>query len=225
MPGNVTTAATTGVREIPDHLRHLFDKRADAPPRPRLIFALDATASRERTWDLASSLTHKMLAEISGIEVQLAYYSGQNSFVATRWISSAAALSNLMGSVRCSAGLTQIERLMRHIARENERGKIAAAVFIGDACEEIGDHVIRAAKQIDGVPVFAFQEGHDEQVAQIFKFIATTTKGAYSRFDADSAQRLADLLKAVAAYAVGGRDALRLQDSPAARLLLGQVKK
>ena len=44
--------------------------------RPRVIFALDATASREATWDLASQLQSKMFEEAAGLEVQLLYYRG-----------------------------------------------------------------------------------------------------------------------------------------------------
>jgi hypothetical protein len=223
---NITTANKGKAQPIPAHLAHLFDQAKAAPSKPRLIFGLDATASRQPLWDRAAGLTYKMLAEVAGkLDVQLAYYSGPSNFVATRWISSAGALSNAMSNVHCSAGLTQIERLMRHIARENERSRIAAAIFIGDSCEEIGDHVIRAAKQIDGVPVFAFQEGHDAGVEQLFRYIANTTKGAYSQFDDSSAARLADLLKAVAVYAVGGRDALQALGSESAKLLLTQVRK
>jgi hypothetical protein len=226
MPSNVTTATKSKTQPISAHLAHLFDQSKAAPSKPRLIFALDATASRQPVWDLAAALTYKMLAEVAGkLDVQLAYYSGQSNFVATRWISSAAALSTLMSSVRCSAGLTQLERLMRHVARENERSRVSAAVFVGDAFEEVGDHVILAAKQIDQVPVFMFQEGHDEHVAQMFRCIANTTKGAYSRFDEASAARLGDLLRAVAAYATGGRDALQALGSESAKLLLTQVRK
>jgi hypothetical protein len=226
MSSNIITATTTGVREIPDHLKHLFD-RANTPPRTRLIFALDATASRQPTWDLASSLTHRMFTAVadSRLDIQLVYFRGQSDFTASRWILSAPALSKLMQSVTCAAGLTQIERVLEHVAKENERSKVAAAVFIGDSCEEISDHLHRAAKCLDRVPLFCFQEGSDEEVSRIFRCLANTTGGAYSKFDAGSAQRLVDLLRAVVAYAVGGRDALLAQNSEASRLLLGQVHK
>jgi hypothetical protein len=53
-----------------------FLSRVD-PPRGRLIFALDATASRERTWDTAAHLQSQMfatVAAIGGLDVQLVYY-------------------------------------------------------------------------------------------------------------------------------------------------------
>jgi hypothetical protein len=70
-----------------------------------------------------------------------------------------------------------------------------------------------------------FQEGDDEHVGEIYAEIARLAGGAHCRFDSGSAQRLADLLKAVAAFAVGGAKALAAQNSEAARLLISQIKK
>jgi hypothetical protein len=55
--------------------------------------------------------------------------------------------------------------------------------------------------------------------------IARITSGAHCKFDANAAQHLADLLKAVAAFAAGGIRALAHQKTDAARLLLTQIKK
>ena len=46
------------------------------PSRGRLIFALDATASRQPTWDAAAELTGQMFATVAAIgslDVQLVY--------------------------------------------------------------------------------------------------------------------------------------------------------
>ena len=53
-----------------------------------------------------------------------------------------------------------------------------------------------------------------------FREFARVSKGAYARFDANAAAELAALLRAVAAYATGGRKALQLQQSRGAQLLL-----
>ena len=58
------------------------------------------------------------------------------------------------------------------------------------------------------MPAFVFQEGHDPIAEQAFREIARLSQGAYSRFDPGSAQQLAELLRAVAAYAAGGMKAL-----------------
>jgi hypothetical protein len=55
----------------------------------RLIFALDATASRQPTWDQAARLQAQMFAEaakIGGLEVQLIYYRGLNECRASHWV-------------------------------------------------------------------------------------------------------------------------------------------
>ena len=70
-----------------------------------------------------------------------------------------------------------------------------------------------------------FQEGADDRVARIYAEIANITGGASCKFDAGAAQRLADLLKAVAAFATGGVKALAAQQTEAATLLLTQVKR
>jgi hypothetical protein len=75
-----------------------------------------------------------------------------------------------------------------------------------------------------GCPFFIFQEGHDRHAEAVFREFARLTKGAFARFDANAPKELAELLRAVAAYASGGRDALRLQKSKSATTLLEQMK-
>jgi hypothetical protein len=69
-----------------------------------------------------------------------------------------------------------------------------------------------------------FQEGDDREVEHVFREIAGVTKGAYCRFDPGAARQLAELLKAVAVYAVGGMTALAARKDPGAIKLLGQLK-
>jgi hypothetical protein len=75
-----------------------------------------------------------------------------------------------------------------------------------------------------GVPVFVFQEGADPYVEQVFKEISVITKGAYAKFGTGSARELAELLRAVATFAVGGTEALADLRTDSARKLLGQLK-
>ena len=53
-----------------------------------------------------------------------------------------------------------------------------------------------------------FQEGHDVAAEQAFREIARLTGGAWCRFDPGAAAQLRELLRAAAAYAAGGREAL-----------------
>src|SRR5262245_51539773 len=108
--------------------------------RGRLIFALDATASREPTWDMAAQLQAEMFkeaAKIGGLDIQLLYYRGSDEVEHTRWLSDPHDLMVRMSAIRCVAGTTQIARVLKHIKAENEREKVNAAVFVGDACEEM----------------------------------------------------------------------------------------
>jgi hypothetical protein len=202
--------------------------------RGRLIFALDATASRERMWDMAVKLQASMFeaaVRIGGLDVQLVYYRGISDFRTTGWLGESYELVDQMSAIRCEAGGTKIARVLAHIQAENTRKKINAAVFIGDAVEEPPQELYAAAKNIN-VPVFLFQEGdgdvayssEPQKVEQVFRELARLTGGAYGKFDAGAVKQLGDLLRAVAAFAVGGMLALAKQNTDSARALIGQMK-
>ena len=114
-----------------------------ANPQPsgtgRLIFALDATASREPTWDLASQVQGEMFLEaarLGGLEVQLVFYRGFAECKSTGWVRDGQELVRLMRAVRCVAGRTQLHRVLRHAAAEARRRPVQALVFVGDCMEE-----------------------------------------------------------------------------------------
>jgi hypothetical protein len=181
--------------------------------RGRLIFALDATASREPTWDQACRIQGEMFeatAALGGLDLQLVFYRGYNECKASRWLCTAADLHRVMRSVSCVGGETQIERVLTHAMRETGTRKVNALVFVGDAIEEKLDRLCRLAGELGtlGVPVFLFHEGSDPDAEAAFRQMATLSKGAYCSFSLDSIGRLRELLAAVAVYATGGRDAL-----------------
>src|SRR5262249_60838775 len=99
-------------------------------------------------------------------------------------------------------------------------------VFVGDAFGGEGVSVVPAAYELGrlGVRAFMFQEGDDREVEGVFRQIADVTKGAYCRFDQGSAHQLAELLRAVAVYAVGGRAALAARKDAGAIKLLSQLR-
>ncbi len=179
----------------------------------RLIFALDATASRQPSWDRASHLQAEMFTAahgLGGLAVQLVFYRGYRECKASPWLYDSAELLRRMTSVTCRAGHTQIERILRHAAKETRKAKVDALVFVGDALEEAIDDLGDAAGELGllGLPCFMFQEGRDPRVRRAFEEVAKLSGGACCSFDASSAQHLRDLLGAVAAYAAGGRRAL-----------------
>jgi len=181
--------------------------------RGRLIFAMDATASREPSWDRAAHIQAEMFREtaaLGGLDVQLAFYRGFLEFHTTPWMSDSEALLKRMTAVSCLAGQTQIGRIFQHALDETGRARVNAVVFVGDCMEEEVDQLGQLAGQLGllGVPVFVFHEGGEPSAARAFQQIAKLSGGAYCRFDAQSAQQLRDLLSAVAVFAAGGRDAL-----------------
>ena len=215
--GRLPTAANSGGAsgDVDAFLRNL--RRAPPPPpsggRGRLIFALDATASREPSWDRACRLQGEMFeatAALGGLDVKLVYYRGFNECKASRWMTNAAELHRVMRSVFCIGGETQIERVLAHALSETKKQRVGALVFVGDAMEENVDRLCQLAGELglNGVPVFLFHEGDNPVAAAAFRQIARLSRGAYLRFDAGSADRLRDLLGAVAVYAAGGYRAL-----------------
>jgi hypothetical protein len=200
--------------------------------RGRLIFALDATMSRQPTWDVACQLQADMFREaaaIGGLEIQLIYYRGMNECRSTGWIADGARLAGLMTGLMCRGGQTQIGKILAHARREIEKGKVQALVFVGDAMEEPVDNLCAKAGELGlrGIPAFVFQEGHDPVAEQAFREIARLSHGAYCRFDVGSAHQLRELLRAAAAYAAGGMRALSdlsARQGRGATALLAQLK-
>jgi len=215
MTGDKKLPQTSPQGAVDDFLR----KVAAAPVAPaadgrgRLIFAMDATASREPTWDQASHIQAEMFSEtaaLGGLDIQLVYYRGFGECKASPWVHTTQALLRHMTGVFCLAGQTQIAKVLKHALQETERKRVAALVFVGDCVEEDIDKLGHLAGQLGlrGVPCFVFHEGHEPVARSAFQQIARLSGGAYCPFDARSAQQLRDLLSAVAVFAAGGRKAL-----------------
>jgi hypothetical protein len=188
-------------------------ERAAPSGRGRLIFALDATMSRQPTWDTACRLQADMFLEaqaIGGLDVQLVYFRGVSECRASRWVSEPKSLAALMEKIDCRGGHTQLGRVLVHAREETGKAKVQALVYVGDAMEEGIDDLCATAGELGlrGVPAFMFQEGHDAVAERAFREIARLSRGAYCRFDAGAANELRELLRAVAAYAAGGMKAL-----------------
>ena len=181
--------------------------------RGRLIFALDATMSRQPTWDQACVLQAEMFREaaaVGGLDIQLVYYRGFGECRASSWIADPDRFGSLMSGIDCRGGHTQIAKVLDHAKRENDGEKVAVLVFIGDAVEEALDELRARAGELGlrNVKAFMFQEGHDAVCKQVFREIARLTGGAFCRFAPGAAQELVELLRAAAAYAAGGLPAL-----------------
>jgi len=226
--------STAGANDIEAFVRAVERLPANRTPgsRGRLLFAMDATASREPTWDHACTLQGEMFVAaeaLGGLDVRLAFYRGFEEFKVSRWTSDGRELARLMSAVRCLAGRTQIGRLLRYAGEQRRESRLDAVIFVGDCCEEDVDAIGHEAGQLGllGLPVFVFHEGGDRTASRVFPQIAKLTRGAYCKFDRSSPDQLKRLLGAVAAYAAGGRSALLKygrEQGGAAALLTNQMK-
>lgn len=186
---------------------------AGSAPRARLVFALDATMSRQPTWDLACRVQGEMFAAAShagGLSVQLVYFRGFDECRASRWVADPRALTGLMEKIGCRGGQTQIGRVLRHVRKEAAQSPLKVLIYVGDAMEEPIDDLCAVAGELGllGVKAFMFHEGHDPAAATAYREIARLTGGAYARFDASAPKALAELLRAAAAYATSGVEGL-----------------
>jgi hypothetical protein len=229
-----TPAPTSSRPEIDAFLERVksLGPAVTAGKRGRLLFALDATMSRQPTWDSACVLQADMFraaAAIGGLDIQLVYFRGLNECRASGWVAGSDKLASLMSAIDCRGGHTQIGKVLSHARQEHAKQRVQAVVFVGDAMEEAVDDLCAAAGELGlfGVPVFMFQEGGDPVAESAYREIARLSRGAYCRFDTGSAKELGELLRAVAAYAAGGIKALAdlsARKSGGARMLLAQLK-
>ena len=188
----------------------------DAGKSGRLIFALDATASRQATWDISMDIQAQMFSEssmIGRLSVQLVYY---------QFSSDSAYILKDMAGVYCVGGRTQICRVLHHALEQHNKERVDALVLVGDACEENIDLVCDLAGQmgVSNLPAFTFHEGYDADGRQAFAEISRLSGGVFSEFDSSSPEILRRLLAEVAVFAVGGRKELnRFQKQSGQRLI------
>jgi hypothetical protein len=200
--------------------------------RGRLMFAMDATASREPTWDRACHLQAEMFQAtdgLGGLDVQLVFYRGFGECKSSPWVSTSDELVSRMVKVRCLGGRTQLRKVLRHAIKATDQKRVNALVFVGDCFEEEIDEVCDAAGELGvrGVPAFLFQEGNDPIATSAFRQIARLTGGAHCSFDLSSAAQLRELLSAVAVFAAGGRIALEnysKRGGEAVRMITSQLR-
>jgi Mg-chelatase subunit ChlD len=193
----------------------------------RVAFVIDATASREPTWDSAAQLQAEMFSEaakLGGLEMQIVFFRGANEVGASTWTSNARELQHFMGRVRCEGGHTKYARAFARVREEHQRKSISAVIVIGDDLEEEPRMLYDAIAGL-GVPFFLFQEGDNSQTRAAFEKIRDLTKGAYCAFNTGAIAQLREYLRAIARFAVGGLTALSDLRSEAAVKLLGQMKK
>lgn len=228
MTRDVTTGRRAGLVPSSRSEVDAFIGSAKSSSDPGLIFALDATMSRQPTWDLACRLQGGLFDAVrdSGrLAVQLVYFRGLGECRASRFVSDTGELARLMTGIQCQGGTTQIGKVLAHTRRTAGERPVGVLVYVGDAVEESVDALLTAAGPLGllGTRCIMIQEGSDRGCEDAFRGIARLTKGAYARLDAKAPDRLRSLLKAAASVAVGGREALAKQETAEGRMLLQQI--
>jgi hypothetical protein len=209
----VTTAVTSAAAALPAAFAHAEPPAESAPPtRPRLVFAVDATASREPAWAAARQVTDALVKALPGeLDVALAVHGGTRVHTFTAFTSDAATLRDRAAGVVCQAGMT---RMLPILSASLKQQSVRVVIYIGDVFEESLPHGRNLADSMGArgtklIVLHDTAEPSGRRDAEVFWDLAKRTGGCVLPFDANASGRLRDLLSAVAVYAVGGEKLLR----------------
>lgn len=215
------------------HTVHRADSTLNLPERGCLGMVIDATASRQHSWEAAKKIQRKLFARVSGNDRMLLRLVVMRGYRAEDhgWQSDSEALGRKIDRLSVEGGDTRIERSLRAFVRDPQGYKPAALILIGDCCEERTDDVLDAARDLarNGIRVYAFHENalgsgerrrNSEAAEGLFRKVAQITGGAFAKFGEN--MPLEDLCEAVAVYCAGGDQAIKAlghNGNRAARLL------
>jgi hypothetical protein len=209
----VTTAVTAAATSLPAAFTHAEPPAETGPSsRPRLVFAVDATASREPAWAAARQVTDALVKALPGeLDVALAVHGGSRVHTFTAFTNDPATLRDRTAGVTCEAGLT---RLLPILSASLKQPSVRVIVYIGDVFEENLSHGRNLADSLGqrGTKLIVLHDTADPSArrdAELFWDLAKRTGGCVLPFDASAPGRLRDILSAVAVYAVGGEKLLR----------------
>jgi len=198
-----------------------------AGKRGKLLFAIDATASREPAWEAAKQLTDSFFDAVPGmIDIGLAAYGGNRVHTFTPYVADARRLRRLASGISCRAGYTQLLPILRRVV---ETGDVGVVLYITDAFEEDATTAARLAEMLKakGTRVIVLFDGwSDSEARAVFEDLAARTGGAVLPFEASAIERLKGLIAAAAVLAVGGEVLLAAKSNslPGATLLLEYLK-
>jgi hypothetical protein len=231
MATTIVTASASPAAALFSVLRHAEPPMETiTPARPRLVFAVDATASREPAWAAARQVTDALVKALPGqLDVALAVHGGSRVHTFTPFTSNAATLRDRAAGVACQAGMT---RLLPILSTSLKHPAVRVVIYIGDVFEE---SVIQGRRLADnmgqrGTKLIVLHDTADPAArldAEVFWDLAKRTGGCVLPFNASASGRLRELLSAVAVYAVGGETLLqeRARDLPGAIALLEHLGK
>jgi hypothetical protein len=192
---------------------------------PKLLFSMDATASRQPSWDVAQEITLSMFDVMpGGLKIALAYHSGGHLKAVTDFRADAAYFKDQIAGVQCEAGLTALCEILESAS---EIPALSSLIYIGDCFEERLDTASRLAQKLktNGVRCFMFLEGDDGEAREAFNTIAEITGGAVFPFEQQSLVRVKEKLDAIAAFSAGGMKLLKENQGrlPGARELIAKL--
>jgi hypothetical protein len=205
--------------------------------RPRVLFALDMTASRQPTIEPAKKLMDTMLRALPAgdLEMALAWHSGGKVHALSPFTTDPARLSTLAAKLQCRAGETEIAGIIRQAL---ECDGVRVLVYAGDMCEEpagviegladkmarreIRAIVLHDTSRCGSLRGVHFSAETYDYARSVFEMLAERTGGVVLPFDISALERLAQLLEAVALLAAGGTEMLKAKEPamPAAGELL-----
>ena len=196
--------------------------------RPRLVFAFDATASREPAWDAARQVTDALFSALPGqLDVALAVHGGGLVHTFTEFSSDARVFRDQAAAVTCRAGSTALISVMEQV---RAHAGVKVLLYIGDCFEEVPSAAFEQAEalRLRGVRAILFHDAvtGNQQARLVFEEIARRTGGACLDFHGANPGDLRDILEAVAVLAYGGVKMLeqKRQQLPGAHRLLLSLK-
>lgn len=193
--------------------------------RPRLVFGVDATASRQPAWESAQRITDRMFDAIPGaLDVALAVHGGSRVHTFTQFSSDVGLFRGKAAAVRCMAGETKLCDLME---RALESGGVRVMSYIGDAFEESREMALALADRFRarGIRLVILADQPSPATLEFFQQLVARAGGAVLDFRAEQLDVMGEVLEGVAALAVGGRKLLAGRGTAGARLLLEGLRE
>jgi hypothetical protein len=204
-----TAEANAGVWVPPDPAMPRF--------RPRVMFSIDITASRQDSIKPAKRLMDALLGGLPGeLELALASFGGEK-VTFSPWTTNPARVREVAAGLRCKAGYTQLLKVLRGVL---EIDAVRCVVHVGDMFEEDAHAAADMAAELArrGIRVIVLHdtslrgmnfspEAHDDARA-VFQMLAQRTGGVLLPFDISALEELAKLMEALAVLAVGGTEML-----------------
>lgn len=200
--------------------------------RPRLVFAFDATASREPAWELARQVTDSLFRVVPGeLDIALAVHGAGAVHTFTPFSPDPHSLRDAAASVKCQAGMTALVQLMDQVLAQSG---VKVMMYTGDCFEEDPQAAYDRADSFKarGIKAIMLHDSStgDAAARHVYDEIARRTGGVCVDFHGEhgtnAAGELRELLEAVAVLTLGGVKLLEQRKAalPGAQRLLPYLK-